>query len=268
MATSEPRSKGGFALSDYVEVKDRIRMFYEAHPDGRLVTDRAEYWLEIDPPRVVVKALAYRTADDPHPGVGWSWLELPGKTSYTRGSELENAETSAWGRAIGALGIGIDRSIASKNEVDAKQDDGKPEPEPTVQTVEGGLIGIASLGKASPVDGQMRDTPQGPIVGFVMGDGKDKVQVVAYGQLAEALHPLLETFMGERVQVYGPVALETMRVGNYDRRFPRLTLIQIKTSDFTLPAPVAIGQVAAFDEPITDEEAAAILEREKAEVSR
>ena len=39
---NEPRSKGGFNLGDYVEVKDRIRMFYERFPDGRLVTDRAE----------------------------------------------------------------------------------------------------------------------------------------------------------------------------------------------------------------------------------
>jgi hypothetical protein len=117
MPATEAKSKGGFALGDYVEVKDRIAMFYAAWPDGRLVTDRAEMWLEVDPPRVVVKALAYRTADDPHPGVGWSWMQLPGSTSYTRGSELENTETSAWGRAIGSLGIGIGKSIASGDEV-------------------------------------------------------------------------------------------------------------------------------------------------------
>ena len=265
MATSDKKYED--RLKDYTDVKQRIGLFYERHPDGRLVTDRCELWLELDPPRVFVQASAYRTPDDPLPGKGSSWMQIPGQTSFTRGSEVENTETSAWGRAIGSLGIGIDAGIASVNEIAAKEGDGKPEPEPTIQTVEGGLIGIASLGKAAPVDGQVRDTPQGPSVGFVMGDGKDKVQVVAYGQLAEALHPLLETFMGERVQVYGPVALETMRVGNYDRRFPRLTLVQIKTPDFTLPAPVAVGQVGAFDEPITDEEAAAILEREKAEAA-
>jgi len=250
---NEPKSKGGFALGDYVEVKERIRMFYEAHPDGRLVTERAEYWLEIDPPRVVVKALAYRTADDPHPGVGWSWLELPGKTSYTRGSELENAETSAWGRAIGSLGIGIDKGISSKNEVDAKTGNAEPEKPPSVQQVEGGLIGIATIGKAAPVDGLLRETPQGPSVGFVIGEGREKVQAVAYEDLAAALAPLLDTFIGQRVQVYGPVTMETMRVGNYDRKFPRMNLVQIKTPEWTLPATEAVPEPLFPDE---DEEMA------------
>ena len=34
------------------------------------------------------------------------------KTSY-----VENAETSAWGRALGNLGIGLDTSVASADEV-------------------------------------------------------------------------------------------------------------------------------------------------------
>lgn len=253
-------------LGSYTQVKDRIDLFYKAYPEGRLVTDRVEIWMEVEPARVVVKALAYRTPDDPLPGVGWSWMVLPGTSNFTRGSEIENTETSAWGRAIGSLNIGIGNSIATTDEIEGKKDDGKA-PEASVQTVEGGLIGIASLGKSAPVDGQLRDTPQGPSVGFVMGNGKDKVQVVAYGDLAAALHPLLPTFIEERVQVYGPVGMETMRVGNYDRRFPRLTLVQIKTSDFTLPAPPVPGQVAAFDEPMSEEEAAAILEREKEEAA-
>jgi hypothetical protein len=42
---------------------------------------------------------------------------VPGTTPFTRGSEIQNLETSAWGRAIGALGIGIDASIATLDEV-------------------------------------------------------------------------------------------------------------------------------------------------------
>ena len=247
-------------LSNYTTVKERVALFYERFPEGRLVTDRVEMWLEIEPPRVVVKALAYRTPDDPLPAVGWSWMIVPGSSNFTRGSEIENTETSAWGRAIGALNIGIGNSIATTDEIEGKKDDGKPAPEKSVQEAEGGLIGIASLGKAAPVDGELRDTPDGPSVGFVLGNGKDKVQVVAWGDLAQALHPLLGTFLEQRVQVYGPVSMETMRVGNYDRRFPRLTLIQIKTPDFKLPA-VDTMTVPMF----SDEEAAAIIEAEKAE---
>ena len=102
-------------LKDYVDVKERIRLFYAAHPDGRLVTGDVIGSNEPDGvPRIMVKAYAYRSPDDTLPGVGHSWLALPGTTPYTRGSEVENAETSAWGRAIAALGIGIDKSIASE----------------------------------------------------------------------------------------------------------------------------------------------------------
>ncbi len=235
-------------LRGYVDVKARIALFYAAHPDGRLVTDRVEIWQDVEPPRVVVKALAYRTADDTLPGVGWSWLTLPGTTNFTRGSEIENAETSAWGRAIGSLGIGIDASIATTDEIEGKQDDGKNAVEPSVRESEGGLIGVASLGKAAPVDGLVRETPDGWSVGFVIGEGREKVQVVAVGDWARSLATVLPTVLGQRVQVYGPVSMETMRVGNYDRKFPRLGLVQIKTDDWTMPPPAEAETVALFPE--------------------
>jgi hypothetical protein len=116
-------------LGDYTEVKDRIAIFYERYAQGRLVTEEVRATREPDDvPRIWVKAAAYRTSDDPKPGIGWSWLELPGSTSFTRGSELENAETSAWGRAIGSLGILIERSIASSNEIASKAAPAAPRP--------------------------------------------------------------------------------------------------------------------------------------------
>lgn len=113
--------KKSFDLGDYVEVKDRIARFYELFGQGRLVTKEVRATVEPDGvPRIWVQAAAYRSPEDPLPGIGWSWIELPGNTPYTKGSELENAETSAWGRAIGSLGILIDLSIASRNEIDNK----------------------------------------------------------------------------------------------------------------------------------------------------
>ena len=98
--------KGSFAddrLGGYVEVKDRIRLFYEKYPEGRLVTADVRWPApDDDMPRVAVKAYAYRDPADVHPSVGWSWMVLPGSSSFTKGSELENTETSAWGRAIGS----------------------------------------------------------------------------------------------------------------------------------------------------------------------
>jgi len=102
---------------DYVEVKDRIVAFYEKFPQGSLQSEITHLTDSL----VVVKAWAYRTADDPRPSVGHSSLTIPGKTNFTRDAEIENAETSAWGRAIAALGFEVKKSIASKQEVNSKR---------------------------------------------------------------------------------------------------------------------------------------------------
>jgi hypothetical protein len=101
---------------DYIEVHERIAAFKKAHPEGALQSEV----LRFDDHIVIVKAYAYRTPDDPRPGIGHSSLDIPGKTPYTRGAELENAETSAWGRAIAALGFEVKRGIASAEEVRSK----------------------------------------------------------------------------------------------------------------------------------------------------
>jgi hypothetical protein len=101
-------------LSDYKEVAERIRDFRERHPEGCLQSEI------LDSPRdgfVVVKAYAYRKPDDPRPGTGLAWEPVPGKTPYTKDSELMNAETSAWGRAIIAVGASDAKQIASADEV-------------------------------------------------------------------------------------------------------------------------------------------------------
>ncbi len=51
------------------------------------------------------------------PGQGTAWEPVPGPTPFTRDSELQNAETSAWGRAIAALGFKVKDGIASAEDV-------------------------------------------------------------------------------------------------------------------------------------------------------
>jgi hypothetical protein len=46
-----------------------------------------------------------------------AWEVIPGKTPYTKDSEVQNAETSAWGRAIVAVGAATAKKIASREEV-------------------------------------------------------------------------------------------------------------------------------------------------------
>lgn len=132
-----------FDLSDYVDVRQRIEMFKEKYPNGSLqpanlnepfkVVQIGDRWF------IAYTACAYRTPDDPRPGVGCAWEPIPGRTPYTKDSELMNAETSAWGRAIVAV-LAVDRGqpIASADEVRNRQQptDGqvvqmRPEPRPS-----------------------------------------------------------------------------------------------------------------------------------------
>lgn len=105
---------------DYIEVSERIRLFVEQYPTGSLQADwgfvdrDGEQWL-------AVKAYAYRTPDDQRPGIGHAWEPIPGRTPFTKGSELMNGETSAWGRALAAIGIAVNKGIASANEVRSAQ---------------------------------------------------------------------------------------------------------------------------------------------------
>jgi hypothetical protein len=118
-------------LSGYEEVPDRIRRFFEKHPEGSLQAKKVEYR---EMPayhlngemslHIIYHAAAYRTPDDPRPGHGMASEPLPGLTPYTRGSELMNAETSAWGRALVALGF-VAKKVASQQEVDSRK--GAPE---------------------------------------------------------------------------------------------------------------------------------------------
>ena len=81
---------------------------------------------------IVVVAAAYRTPDDVRPGIGMAYELCPGKTPYTKDSELQNAETSAWGRAIVAtLAADTKRSVASKEEVRNRTADREWEANPT-----------------------------------------------------------------------------------------------------------------------------------------
>lgn len=117
--------------ADYVDVAERIRIFRDLYPEGSLrpADPSRPFWVEDVPgvgPRLIYVAAAFRTPDDPAPGIGSAWEPLPGRTPYTRDSELMVAETSAWGRAIvAALAADTKRGVASADEVRARQ----PQPE-------------------------------------------------------------------------------------------------------------------------------------------
>ena len=135
-----------------------------------------------------------------------------------------------------------------------------PPPPASIEHFDSGLIGVASLGKP-PVDGELREQPEGGYaMGFVIGEGRERVQVLAVGDLAETLAPFLGSeVVGKRVQVFGPITAEKMKVKGKDIPFSRLHLERIVTPEIVLPAdsvdPAASGEpleadsVPLFDDP-------------------
>lgn len=105
-----------YDLKDYVDVAERVRQFWDKYPDGSIQTE----FMGLLPGRddmfyAVTKV--YRNPEDTSPVSGMAAELTNGKTGFTRNSELMNLETSAVGRALGMLGIGIKKSLASRDEV-------------------------------------------------------------------------------------------------------------------------------------------------------
>lgn len=123
----------GFNMSDYVTVAQRLAQFRERHPQGCLRPVNPDKPFEIvtigDKVFIAYSAAAFRTPDDPTPGIGVAWEAFPGKTPYTRESELMNAETSAWGRAIVAVLAGdTNVGIATQEDIRNRQEEAAKDP--------------------------------------------------------------------------------------------------------------------------------------------
>lgn len=96
---------------DYVMVNERLKAFREEHKDYSLISEI----ISIDNESCVIKA----TILDEKGRVLATGHAQEDKTSsmINQTSYVENCETSAWGRALGNFGYGIDTSVASANEV-------------------------------------------------------------------------------------------------------------------------------------------------------
>jgi hypothetical protein len=108
-----PKAQLGFDPATYAPVADRINLFFEAYPDGRIVTElitRSER-------DVVFKAMVFRRADDAQPSAtGWA-AEREGDGDVNVVACLENTETSAVGRALANLGFTASRERPSAEEM-------------------------------------------------------------------------------------------------------------------------------------------------------
>lgn len=107
---------------DYIDVATRIIEFRDKFPQGSLTQVDLQFISFGGKDWVVYTAAAYRSPDDPQPGVGTAWEPVPGPTRFTKDSEVQNAETAAWGRAmVAALAVDTKKGIASSEEVRNRQ---------------------------------------------------------------------------------------------------------------------------------------------------
>ena len=96
-----PKSDLQLAGGDYALVADRITLFYERHPDGRIITELVSRTAH----EVTFRAAVYRTPDEREPAAtGWA-SEREGDGDVNAVACLENTETSAIGRALANLGF-------------------------------------------------------------------------------------------------------------------------------------------------------------------
>ncbi len=100
--------------NEYVTVNERLKAFRSQFKDysliGRIVEQTADsivFEAQIIDDKGVVRANAFSR-------------ETVGKGGVNKFAMLENAETSAWGRALGNFGIGIDMAVCTADELNAK----------------------------------------------------------------------------------------------------------------------------------------------------
>jgi len=149
-------------LDNYVDVPTRLKLALEKWPELRV--QETGYTLEtFGENRVLVcEVRVWRDPADPLPSIATAAEPLPGKTPYTRDSELMVGFTSALGRALGYMGIGLTSSIASRNEVEARQHT-KPAataPRPDEGPTDAQKRMIRALGNTGPMPATKREASQ------------------------------------------------------------------------------------------------------------
>jgi hypothetical protein len=109
-----PKSDLSFNPAEYALVSERIALFYERYPLGRIVTELVSRTEE----EVTFRAAVYRASDDREPAsTGWA-SERFGDGEINVVACLENTETSAIGRALANLGFTASRRRPSREEME------------------------------------------------------------------------------------------------------------------------------------------------------
>ena len=92
-----------WSLKDYETVDERIQRFYRDNAGGRIETQLLAHDGEQGKTRWIVRAEVYKADSENPSGVGHAF-EIDGTGMANKTSALENAETSAVGRALAQAG--------------------------------------------------------------------------------------------------------------------------------------------------------------------
>jgi hypothetical protein len=101
-----------FNLDDYTTVKERIKLFRQMFPMGRIITSL----IHEDATRVVVKTELYRDDLDQRPFSTGYAREITAERGVNKDFALENAETSSIGVACKNADIGTEKNSISREE--------------------------------------------------------------------------------------------------------------------------------------------------------
>ena len=85
-----------FDLSEYVDVKTRLKQALALYPQLRIVEHRPEITQVGDQLFIECSVTVSRDPDDPIPVTAYIFEPYPGKTSFTKLSEQANGATSVW----------------------------------------------------------------------------------------------------------------------------------------------------------------------------
>lgn len=101
-----------FNLDEYTTVAERIKLFRQMYPMGRIITTL----IHEDASRVVFKAELYRDDEDLHAFSTGYAREITSERGVNRDFALENCETSAVGIACKNADIGTEKKSISREE--------------------------------------------------------------------------------------------------------------------------------------------------------
>jgi hypothetical protein len=103
-----------FNLAEYTTVSERIKLFRDMYPMGRIITTL----ISEDPSRVVFKAEFYRDDEDQRPFSTGYAREITADRGVNKDFALENCETSAIGIAAKNANIGTEKNAISREEAE------------------------------------------------------------------------------------------------------------------------------------------------------